>query len=686
MQRRSFDISNGLAWPLGVTHERSGYNFAIMVMNAKEVALHLFEKNTFKPLKKLKLNPAKNKTGNVWHVYVSGLSAGDSYIFKVKKRLNGKEKEYNLLDPYSKAYYSNSQWGVKEKINLSKRESVLRVSVIPSNGFNWQNDTPLKTPLNETIIYELHVRGFTKHSTSAVKYPGTYRGLVEKIPYLKKLGITAVELLPVFDFDENDIRRKNPNKEHPLKNFWGYDPISFFALKNTFAHNSHPMKALEEFRAMVKAFHTAGIEIILDVVFNHTAEAGKRGPIYNFKGLANNVYYLLDEKEKYANYSGCGNTFSCNHPVVRDMIIKALRYWVLEMYVDGFRFDLASILCRGRDGQPTSNPVIIDQISNDPVLSGTKLIAEPWDAGGLYQVGSFPGGKDWLEWNGKFRDDIRQFIKGDKGLIPALAKRLYGSSDLYEKDKGSPLNSVNFISCHDGFPMADLVQYNNKNNLANGEDNRDGENHNHSYNYGVEGPTDDPEINRLRHRQLKNMASILFLAQGIPMFYAGDEFGRTQKGNNNAYCQDNEIGWVDWGLADKNKDLLRFFQKMIAFRKTNPLLKKDTYIVHSVKRKKEVTWHGTEINKAHWDSESKVLALLYRSPDSSGRNIFIMINGASGEKVFHLPKINNGKRWKRLSDTFQESPADITDSGKEFPIENQKKYTLAGRSVAVFIS
>lgn len=685
MSLKPLEVSNGLAWPLGATAVRDGFNFALMVMNAQEVELHLFQKGTIRPLKKIKLNPSVHKTANVWHIHVSGLSSGDLYIYKINKLPVDKKEKHYLIDPYAKAHYSGPVWGDAPKIPLTSRDKVIRLCVLTEEFYHWVSDNPLNTPLNKTIIYEAHVRGFTKDASSKVKHPGTFAGLVEKIPYLKRLGITAVELMPVFDFDENGIQRKNPQSGELLKNYWGYDPISFFALKNTFAHDSEPIAALNEFHKTVKALHKAGIEVILDVVFNHSAEGGKNGPVYNFKGLANDVFYLLDMQHNYSNYSGCGNTLSCNHPVVSDMIIKALRYWAKEMQVDGFRFDLASILCRGKDGLPLKNPPLIEQISSDPVLANCKLIAEPWDAGGLYQLGSFPGGKSWLEWNGKFRDDIRRFIKGDDNLIPTLAKRLYGSSDLYQQSGRSPLNSVNFISCHDGFPLADLVQYSSKHNLANGEDNKDGENYNHSSNWGVEGPTADADIYRIRDRQIKNMAALLMLARGVPMFLAGDEFGRTQQGNNNAYCQDNAISWIDWTLLDKNRDRFRFFQKMIAFRKKQNILTADSYMVESRNKKSSVSWHGSEINKADWSGASKILALLY-SPLPAGRqDIFIMINGSAQDETFQLPGPVKGRKWKRFMDTYCEAPLDIADNGKEFSIDNQKKYLLHNKSIAVLL-
>jgi glycogen operon protein len=450
--------------------------------------------------------------------------------------------------------------------------------------YTWGDDSPPLTPLEDSIIYELHVRGFTCHPSSKVEHPGTFSGLIEKIPYLKWLGITAVELMPVFEFDECDCPFSNPDTGQRLLNFWGYNPVSFAAVKATFAANARSYSQNHEFRDMVRALHAAGIEVILDVVFNHTGEGNDQGRTFSFRGLDNELYYLLDDAGNYLNYSGCGNTVNCNHPVVRDLIMTCLRYWVGDMHVDGFRFDLASILGRDRRGQVMVEPPVIESITEDGVLADTKLIAEPWDAAGLYQVGDFPFGRRWSEWNGRYRDDVRRFWRGEAGFVSALASRIGGSSDLYQRSGRLPRHSVNFITSHDGFTLSDLVSYNDKHNRANGENNRDGANDNNSWNCGVEGETTDPAILALRLRQAKNMMTTLLLSQGVPMILAGDEFLRTQKGNNNAWCQDNDIAWVNWSLAEENADYLRFVRELIWLRKRHPILRRRRFFSGEFKR------------------------------------------------------------------------------------------------------
>ncbi|RMD52954.1 MAG: glycogen debranching enzyme GlgX, partial [Nitrospirae bacterium] len=480
-----------------------------------------------------------------------------------------------LVDPYTQALTDSHKWGDNENelIHSEVENYLKRASCVVVDDFDWQGDKPLNIPLQNSIIYELHVRGYTVHTSSGVKHPGTFKGLIEKIPYLKSLGITAVELMPIAEFNENDNYFRNPFTGEKLKNFWGYSTIAFFAPKASYASAKKDGAQIREFKELVREFHKAGIEVILDVVFNHTAEGGEKGPVFSFKGLDNSIYYILSPEDKeYMNFSGCGNTINCNHPIVRNFIIDCLRYWVIEMHVDGFRFDLASILGRDRNGNILSNPPIIERIAEDPILSKTKLIAEAWDAAGLYQVGSFYGSR-WAEWNGKFRDDVRKFISGYPGTLSALATRFAGSADLYRDSGRRPYHSINFVTSHDGFTLYDLVSYNKKHNYANGEDNRDGMDENFSWNCGVEGETEDLNIMNLRWRQIKNYATILLLSQGVPMILAGDEFGRTQKGNNNAYCQDNEISWVNWELAEKNNHLLRFFKYLIILRRLHPVFR-----------------------------------------------------------------------------------------------------------------
>ncbi len=681
-----FEIKRGHPWPLGATLVRKGVNFAVISGSAKMVYLVIYGKCSNNPIIEFPLDPRINKTGDIWHAHITGLNPLISYAYRVFADDHFRTNGVLVLDPYAKATCGGELWGHPKTIIKKGKKTPFRLSTIVDDSFDWERDQPLNRPLEESIIYEMHVRGYTQHSSSKVKKPGTFAGIVEKIPYLKELGITAVELMPVTDFDELGNERINPITGDKLKNYWGYDPISFFALKSAYAHDSTPGGALIEFKKMVKALHKAGIEVILDIVYNHTAEGNEQGEIFNFKGLDRDTYYLFDKKKRhYLNFSGCGNTVNCNHPVVRSMIIDSLRYLVTELHVDGFRFDLASILSRGPNGEVLSDPPILERIALDPVLTGTKIIAEAWDAAGLYQVGDFPHWQRWMEWNGKFRDDVRCFIKGNEGMVPLLAKRLSGSSDLYEDDGREPFHSVNFISCHDGFPLNDLVVYKTKQNLANGEQNRDGENNNNTNNFGIEGPASDPEIIRVRKRQVKNYVTILMLSQGVPMFHSGDEFGRTQGGNNNAYCQDNKISWLDWSLAKKNKGLLRFFKLLIAFRKNHSSLRRSQFSVKTIKGIPEMSWHGTKINSADWSKKSKTLGLFLAGQHKKEKDIYIMINGDFKKHLFELPKAPKQKKWHLFLNTFNDAPKDIFDNKKFELLADQRYYPLENRSIAVFI-
>jgi len=582
--------------------------------------------------------------------------------------------------------------------------------VVIENNFDWEDDQPLNLPLVDSVIYELHVRSFTQHNSSGVAHPGTFAGLAEKIPYLKKLGVTAVELLPVNEFEEADTNRVNPFTGDLLLNLWGYQPTAFFAPNAAYSSNSGDVAPIDEFKSMVKAFHRAGIEVLLDMVFNHTAEGDGKGPTWSFRGIDNSTYYILDPKTgEYVNYSGCGNTVNCNNPVVRDFIIDCLHYWVMEMHVDGFRFDLASILGRGQDGQVLSNPPLLESLAYDPVLANTKLIAEAWDAAGLYQVGSFPSWGRWAEWNGKFRDDVRRFVKGEGGMPSVIAPRLLGSPDLYETSAREPYHSINFVTCHDGFTLSDLVSYNDKHNLANGEDNHDGTDANWSWNCGVEGPTVDAAVRELRMRQRKNFAAILLFSHGVPMILMGDEIGRTQQGNNNAYCQDNEISWVDWSMMESNAGLLRFFQLMIAFRKRSGLLRRSSFDLNG-EHGFHVTWHGVKRMKPDWSSESRTIAMqltqleltpalhdVFVNDDTNAfvndgttaggtrEDLHFVANAYSGDLEFELPQIGQ-REWFRVVDTAQASPLDIADDGQEFPVLSQESFVVRARSVAIFVA
>jgi len=489
--------------------------------------------------------------------------------------------------------------------------------------------------------------------------------------------------MPVTDFDETHPGNHHPESGKKLLNRWGYDPISFFAPKAAYASGNNP---IQEFKEMVKAFHKAGIEVILDMVFNHTGEGDKNGPVYHFKGLDNVLYYMINpENGDYYNYSGCGNTLNCNHPVVRKMILDSLRYWVTEMHVDGFRFDLASILGRGRDGEPLSNPPLIESIVEDPILANSKLIAEAWDAAGLYQVGDFPGYGRWLEWNGQFRDDIRRFVRGDYGMAGKLATRLAGSSDLYQDDGKEPYHSVNFITCHDGFTLNDLVSFNKKHNIANGEENRDGSDNNFSWNHGCEGDCKNREIEKLRKQQIKNFVSILFLSQGVPMILAGDEFLKTQLGNNNAYCQDNEISWLNWDLLSKNRDIFNFFKQMIQFRRRHSNLRRTKFEVKTHNGIPEMSWHGKNLFEPDWSETSRSIALFYGATKNDPYHIFIVFNADDEQHSFQLPSLQTKGRWQRFADTSLTFPDDIANNDSGFICKNQQAYIVKAKSTVILI-
>jgi glycogen operon protein len=631
--------------------------------------LVLFCPDDPEPVLELPLDPRRHRTGDVWHTLIEGLNPRVRYGYRMSREPNHHpvihrfEPDVVLIDPWSTELAGGGPWGV---------ESRHRFSVVTSDEFDWEYDQPLNTPLADSIIYELHVRGFTNHASSGVMRPGTFSGLTEKIPYLKSLGITAVELMPVHEFDECENTRLHPDTGQPLRNFWGYQPMAFFAPNSGYASTERDLSAVTEFKRMVKGFHDAGIEVILDVVFNHTAEGDQRGPTQSLRGIDNATYYMLQpDTGNYLNYSGTGNTLNCNHPVVREMIAACLRYWVMEMHVDGFRFDLASILGRGQDGSVLASPPLLESLAHDPILSKTKLIAEAWDAAGLYQVGSFPAWRRWAEWNGKFRDDIRKFVRGDAGMVSALATRLCGSPDLYQTSNREPYHSINFITCHDGFTLADLVSYNRKHNETNGEGNCDGETENHSWNCGHEGPSDDAAVLELRARQVRNFFTLLLVSHGVPMLLSGDEHGRTQNGNNNAYCQDNEISWVDWDRAAHQKDLTSFLRRLIRFRHAHPILKANAYGGAET----QISWHGVRVGEPDWSHDSRSLAMHISGPgiDGTPDHIYVIANAWQESLTFELPQ---GIPWRCVVDTcFAAEAGPETSVGSTF--------TVHGRSVVV---
>jgi glycogen operon protein len=563
--------------------------------------------------------------------------------------------------------------------------------VVVDDYFDWEGDRHIRRPLTDTVIYETHVRGFTQHESSTVKYRGTYLGLAEKIPYLQDLGITAVELMPVHEFPILDIHGNHAE----LPNYWGYDPMAFFAPHRGYAHSSQPGAQVVEFKQMVKALHRAGIEVILDVVFNHTCEGNEHGPILSFKGLENQVYYILNSGgSHYSNYSGCGNTFNGNHPIVRELIFHCLRHWVHNYHIDGFRFDLASILSRDRYGNLMPNPPLVELIAEDPMLADTKIIAEAWDAAGAYQVGAF-GDLRWAEWNGRYRDDVRRYWRGDSGLTGPMATRLAGSSDLYEHAGRAPYCSINFITSHDGFTLNDLVSYKDKHNLANGESNRDGDNHNCSDNYGVEGPTRRKPIETLRVRQIKNMFATLLMSQGVPMIVMGDEVRRTQQGNNNAYCQDNEISWFNWSLVKRHQHVRDFVKGLIKLRKGQPTIRRARFLTGRPVDDRgvpDVNWYGHQGLPFNWENPSGGLIcwllapLVADDPEGKGRDLMFLFNGTTETLSFRLPEQTRGLKWSLLFDTSADSPLDIFPDMDGPPAPANRQVELVYRSMKAFVA
>ncbi len=683
--------------PLGSTVHSHGVNFSLFSRHAAGVSLVFFSTGLEEQVAEIHLDPQLNKTGDIWHIFIHDLDLNLRYGYRVKGEYDpfGSGhcflEDNILIDPYAKALTGGSDWGVPYvRQGLKDAESTFqRRCCIVDDHFAWEGDRPLNIPLKDTIIYEMHVRSFTRHPNSHVKHPGTYDGVVEMIPYLQELGITAVEFLPVSEFNEHETISKNPKTGKSLKNLWGYSPISFFSPKAAYAVNGRNGAQVQEFKEMVKALHKAGIEVILDVVFNHTAEGGADGPIISFRGLDNTIYYLLDpESKEHLNYTGCGNTVNCNHPLVRHFIMDCLRYWVMEMHVDGFRFDLASILGRDQKGNVLTNPPMVEKIAEDPILANTKIIAEAWDAAGLYQVGSFSTSRRWAEWNGHYRDDVRRFLCGQENSISALATRIAGSSDLYQSSDRKPCNSINFITSHDGFTLHDLVSYNEKHNLANGEDNRDGMDFNISWNSGVEGASEDENILALRQRRIRTFATILLLSQGVPMLVAGDEFGRSQHGNNNAYCQDNEISWLNWQHTKEQKGLQRFFKKLIRLRKAHPIFRRCDFFKTGDTGQDEIEWHSLEYGSQDWSPQCKSLAFVLRGIRKGLRidnDFYVMLNGHGSERTFTLPPLAKGEEWLQIIDTTATSPKDFVEQKSALKISGSGKVQVAGMGCVVLL-
>ncbi len=669
--------------PLGATVYSAGVNFSVFSRDATGVELLFFDRaDDPKPSRAIVLDPASNRTYHYWHAFVPDVRPGQMYGFRVQGPFDpAKGLRFDgtkiLLDPYGRGVAVPNGYSRDAARRRGDNDgAAMKSVVVDPSTYDWEGDVPLKRPSARTIVYEMHVRGFTRHPNSGVSESrrGTYAGLIDKIPYLQELGITAVELLPLFQFDSQDCP---PGKV----NYWGYAPVSFFAPHQAYSSRQDPVGPVDEFRDMVKALHRAGIEVILDVVFNHTAEGDARGPTLSFRGLDNRTYYILEEdRSRYANYTGTGNTLNANHPIVRRMILDSLRYWVGEMHVDGFRFDLASILTRDEAGRVLPNPPVLWDIESDPVLAGTKLIAEAWDAAGLYQVGSFIG-DNWKEWNGRFRDDARSFVRGEDGSLARFADRLIGSPEIYEHEQREPEQSVNFVTCHDGFTLNDLVSYNEKHNEDNGEGNRDGANDNRSWNCGAEGPTDDSAVDRLRNRQVKNFLTVTLLSIGVPMILMGDEVRRTQRGNNNAYCHDNELNWFDWSLLETHGDVRRFVALLNARRILRTVEhERQRMSLAQLIRKANKSWHGVKLGQPDWSSTSHSVAL-NAELKQDGHLIYMILNAYWEPLDFQLPV----SPWRRWIDTGLDSPLDIVPWQDAPPVSGET-YPVQSRSVVVLFA
>ena len=671
------DTQRGQTFPLGATVQDGGVNFCVFSKNCAALELLLFDRaDDAAPSRVIQLDPEQNKTYYYWHIFVPNISAGQLYGYRVYGqfaphlgyRFDG---EKVLIDPYARAVVDESYSREAAKGRGDNCALAMKSVVVDTRTYDWEGDAPLQKPIAGSVIYEMHVGGFTRDESSGVEKSkrGTYHGVIEKIPYLQELGVTTIELLPVQQFDEQI-------KPAPLKNYWGYDPLAFFAPHRGYSSRRHPLSAVDEFRDMVKALHRAGIEVILDIVFNHTAESDESGPTLSLRGFENLAYYLLDDQHDYLNYTGCGNTLNCNHSIVRRMIVDCLRYWVREMHVDGFRFDLASVMSRDEKGRPLENPPILWEIESDPILAGTKIIAEAWDAAGLYQVGSFIGHR-WAEWNGRFRDDVRRFVRGDDGMVSRLAARLTASPDIYPQPDREPNRSINFVTAHDGFTLNDLVSYNEKHNEANEQHNGDGSDLNFSWNHGIEGDADSAAIAALRLRQIKNFLTILFVSQGTPMLLMGDEVRRTQGGNNNAYCQDNEISWFDWNQLKVNADLLRFTKGLIRFNRDHTLFQEERFWV-APHTEAHVKWHGVKLHSPDWSHHSHSLAFELHKPNN-GEHFYIALNAYWESLIFDLPPLPQEQHWHRIVDTALPSPDDFCENGKQ-PIVNEGVYKVEARS------
>lgn len=672
MNTQIFKTETGHPLPLGSTFEAHGINFSLISKEASAVTLILYsDKN--KLLSEVPLNPEVNKTGDVWHIFIEiDPSKPLIYGYKIDGPIDQSLKHHGfdstkvLLDPYAKAVVSSNHWGIH--CTGHKTPYTPLSLAIPPSDYDWGGDQRPLIQDKDLIIYEMHVRGFTQHPSSHTQNPGSFKGVIEKIPHLVDLGINAVELLPIQEFNECEYQTTHSHFHKKLFQYWGYSTVNFFAPMNRYAASEELGAAIKEFKDMVKAFHKNGIKVILDVVFNHTNEGNENGPIVCFKGIDSYIYYMIDPEGKFMNYTGCGNTFNTNHPIVMQFIIDVLRYWVHEMHVDGFRFDLASIFYRAPNGEPLAYAPIVEAISNDPLLSNSILIAEPWDAAGLYQVGGFyPSKLRWSEWNARYRDTIRQFIKGTPSKKGEFASKLSGSQDIYSSR--STYSSVNFVISHDGFSLYDLVSYNQKHNFPNGENNKDGTSENDSWNCGVEGISHDHKILDLRERQIRNFHLALMISQGIPMLLMGDEYAHSKKGNNNTWCQDNELNWFLWNQLETRLPFYRFYKKMIAFRKEHPILHQGHFLNHE-----NITWVGANGQEVNWDEDTQFLAFILFDKEKQ-KCLYCAFNAQNIPREIEIPSLENGQQWKLIVNTSNPSPEDFYEVGQE-PLVEQKPFHM----------
>jgi len=689
-----FKLRRGSPFPFGATMVLGGVNFSIFSSHATSCTLVLFQKGAPKPMAEIPF-PEEFRIGKVYCMIVFDLDVENiEYGYRMDGPNNFHDgqwfdKSKILMDPYAKVIGGRDVWG--ETPNWD--DIYQHRARIAYDDFDWENDRPLEIPPQDQVIYEMHVRSFTAHSSSGVKHPGTFAGIREKIPYLKELGVNAIELMPIYEFDEFENSRPSPITGEMLYNYWGYSTVGFFAPKAGYAATGKLGMQIDELKNLVKDLHKNGIEVILDVVFNHTAEGNENGPTISFRGIDNKTYYMLTPEGYYFNFSGCGNTINCNNPIVRNVVLDCLRYWASEYHIDGFRFDLASILGRDPWGAPLANPPLLETLAFDPILANCKLIAEAWDAGGLYQVGSFPAFGRWAEWNGKYRDAIRKFIKGDC-TVGEMAQRIQGSPDLYAWQGRAPATSINFITAHDGFTLADMVSYNGKHNEANGENNNDGANDNESWNCGAEGWTDDSGINALRSRQMRNAIAIMMVSQGVPMLLMGDEIGRSKNGNNNTYCHDSELNWLNWKFLETNAELFRFVKNCIAFRKAHSVLRNRNHFRnqdYAGSGNLDITWHGTQVWNADWSEHSRTIAFMLcgkhaKEATEQDNDIYVAMNMHWESIWFDIPDPSDGKKWHVFANTACASPQDSWVPGTEPVLENQQGLLVGDRSVVILVS